>query len=88
MRRIFWTLVGLGAGAAIGVAVARWAGRTKERYAPPALARQAGSRMQELGERLRDALDEGRREMIRREAELRVEMGLEQEEEAASPRDG
>lgn len=76
MRRVFWGLVGIGIGAAVGIAVVRWAGRTKERYSPPNLARGAGSYAMGLGERLRSAIEAGREEMIVREAELREELGL------------
>lgn len=78
MRRVFWGLVGIGIGAVVGVAVVRWAGRTKERYSPPNLAREAGSYATGLGERLRAAIEVGRQEMIVREAEIREELGLPQ----------
>ena len=76
MRRVFWGLVGIGIGAAVGVAVVRWAGRTKERYSPPNIAREAGTKAGEIGERLRRAIEAGRAEMIVKEAELREELGL------------
>ena len=76
MRRIFWVTVGLGAGAVIGLAVARWAGQTKAKYAPPNLARGAGGKLDQLRARLQDALAEGAEEMALREAELRQELGL------------
>ena len=78
MRRVFWGLVGIGIGAAVGIAVVRWAGRTKERYSPPNLAREAGAAAANLGERLREAVEVGRREMVVREAEIREELGLTQ----------
>jgi uncharacterized membrane protein YccC len=78
VRRVFWGLVGIGIGAAVGVAVVRWAGRTKERYSPPNLAREAGAAAASLGERLRDAIEVGRQEMVVREAEIREELGLSQ----------
>jgi hypothetical protein len=73
---VFWGLVGIGIGAAVGIAVVRWAGKTKERYSPPNLAREAGSKAGELMGRLRQAMDAGRAEMIVREAEIREELGL------------
>lgn len=76
MKRIFWGLVGLGAGVVVGVAIVRWANRTKERYAPPTLAREAGAAAAGFFERLRDAVDVGREEMIRAEGEIRAEIGL------------
>lgn len=78
MRRIFWGLVGIGIGVTVGVAAVRWAGRTKERYSPPNLAREAGSWASSLGERFASAIDAGRQEMIVREAEIREELGLPQ----------
>lgn len=78
MRRVFWGLVGIGIGAAVGIAVVRWAGKTKERYSPPNLARGAGAAAAGLGERLRAAVEVGRQEMIVREAEIREELGLSQ----------
>jgi hypothetical protein len=78
VKRVFWGLVGIGIGAAVGIAVVRWAGRTKERYSPPNLAREAGSYAAGLGERLRRAIDAGREEMIMKEAEIREELDLPQ----------
>jgi hypothetical protein len=78
VRRVFWGLVGIGIGAAVGVAVVRWAGRTKERYSPPNLAREAGAAAAGLGQRLRAAVEAGRQEMVVREAEIREELGLPQ----------
>lgn len=76
MRRIFWTMVGVGIGAAAGVAVVRWAGRTKQRYSPPEVARRAGRRGSAFADRLRDAVEAGREAMLEREAELRAELKL------------
>jgi hypothetical protein len=78
VRRVFWGLVGIGIGAAVGVAVVRWAGKTKERYSPPNLAREAGAAAAGLGQRFRAAVEAGRQEMIVREAEIREELGLPQ----------
>ena len=78
MRRVFWGLVGIGIGAAVGVAVVRWAGKTKERYSPPNIAREAGAKAGDVLDRLRRAVEAGRAEMIVREAEIREELGLPQ----------
>jgi hypothetical protein len=78
VRRVFWGLVGVGIGAAVGIAVVRWAGKTKERYSPPNLAREAGAVAAGLGDRLRAAIEAGRQEMVVREAEIREELGLPQ----------
>ena len=76
MRKIFWGIVGLGAGAVLGIAVVRWAGKTKQRYAPPNLAREAGAAAAGFFDRVRDAVEAGRDEMQRAEAEIRAELGL------------
>ena len=76
MRRVFWGLVGIGIGAAVGVAVVRWAGKTKERYSPPNLAREAGAVAANFGDRLRRAIEAEREEIVVREAEIREELGL------------
>jgi len=56
--------------------VVRWAGKTKERYSPPNLARGAGAVAANFGDRLRRAIEAGREEMVVREAEIREELGL------------
>ncbi len=76
MRRVFWGVVGIGAGIVIGAAVVRWANRTKARYSPPNLAREAGDKLGDLGSRLREAIQAGREEMTAREMEIREELGL------------
>ncbi|MGH2830609.1 MAG: hypothetical protein ACRDJM_09010 [Actinomycetota bacterium] len=78
MRRAFWALVGVGAGVAVGVAAVRAVNRTKQKYSPSNIAHQAGARGGVLAERVRLALDEGRRAMAEREAELRAELKLDQ----------
>jgi hypothetical protein len=78
VKRIFWGLVGIGIGVTVGVAVVRWTSRTKQRYSPPNIAREAGSFAASVGERLRRAVDAGREEMIVKEAEIREELGLSQ----------
>jgi hypothetical protein len=76
MKKVFWALVGIGAGAVVGVQVTRWANRTKQRYSPPNLARQAGSKFEDFAARLKGAVAEGVQEMTRAEAEIRAELGL------------
>lgn len=76
MRRLFWGLVGVGLGVVVGAQVVRWAGRTKQRYSPPNLAREAGGKLERLGARLRDAVEAGLEEMTVREAEIRAELNL------------
>lgn len=74
MKRIFWTLFGLGMGAAIGVGVMRWANRAAERLAPQSVGRRALDAARDWRERLADALEEGRAAMAEREDELRAQL--------------
>lgn len=76
MKRVFWLIVGVGAGAVIGTQIVRSARAARERYAPASVAKRAGSASVGFAAKLRDAFDEGRAEMALREAELRAEIGL------------
>jgi len=67
-------LVGLGAGAAIGVQTVRWASRTAEQLAPQSVAKRALAAAGDWRERLTDAYEEGRAAMHEREAELRAQL--------------
>jgi hypothetical protein len=72
VKRVFWGLVGVGLGAAVGVAMTRWARRTADQLAPQSVLHRAVSGAQELRLRLAEAIDEGRIAMAEREAELRA----------------
>ena len=74
MRRVFWGLVGLGMGAAIGVGVRRWASRTAGRLAPRSLAGELFQATADWRERLSAALEQGQAAMAEREAELRAQL--------------
>ena len=74
MKRIFWGLVGLGMGAAIGIGMMRWASRTADRLAPRSLAEELLQTATEWRERLAGALAEGQAAMAEREAELRAQL--------------
>ena len=76
MKRVFWLVVGVGAGAVVGAQVVRSAREARERYAPTSMARRAGAATVTWKDRLREAYEEGRAEMMLREAELRAEIGL------------
>ena len=76
MRRVFWALVGLGAGVVVGAQVVRGINRTKQRYSPPNLAREAGGKLAGWKDRLRGAIEVGTQEMVEREAEIRADLGL------------
>jgi hypothetical protein len=75
MKRIFTALVGLGAGVALGVWAVRKVEQTGQRLRPDALAASAGVRASSFGERLRDAVEEGRAAAAAKEAELRANYG-------------
>jgi hypothetical protein len=74
MRRLFWTAVGVGAGAAMGVGAMRWASRTADRLAPSSLAERAFEAAGGWRERLAEAFEEGQAAMAEREAELRARL--------------
>jgi hypothetical protein len=76
MRRLFWGVVGIGLGAVVGAQVVRWTNKTKAKYSPPNLARQAGGKLDQWKARAREAVEEGLTEMVEREAEIRAELGL------------
>jgi hypothetical protein len=74
MKRAFWTLFGLGMGAAIGIGLVRWAGRTADRLTPQSMGQRALSAAREWRVRFSEALEEGRAAMAEREAELRAQL--------------
>jgi len=74
MRRVFWGLVGLGMGAAVGVGVMRWASRTADRLAPRSLAEELFQTAADWRERLSVVLEQGQTAMAEREAELRAQL--------------
>jgi hypothetical protein len=74
VRRLFWALVGVGAGAVIGVSAVRWASRTAERLAPASLAERAWQAAGDWRVRLAEAFEEGQAAMAEREAELRARL--------------
>jgi hypothetical protein len=74
MKRVFWTLLGLGMGAAIGIGVVRWASRTAERLTPQSMGQRFVAAARDWRERLAEALEEGRAAMAEREAELRAQL--------------
>jgi hypothetical protein len=78
MRRPVWLALGVG----VGVGGTLWAEQkvrrvvrqTAERLTPEHAARQARQRVSGLGERFKTAVEEGRDERSRREAELWAEL--------------
>jgi len=72
MRRLFFAVVGLGAGLALGVWAVRKVDATTRRLRPEALAASAGARAGSLGDRLRAAVASGQAAAAAKEAELRT----------------
>jgi hypothetical protein len=69
--RMFFAVVGLGAGVAVGVWAIRKLERTSQQLAPDALVARAGERASGLGARLAEAVEAGRQAAGSKEAELR-----------------
>ncbi|QBI21496.1 hypothetical protein ER308_19260 [Egibacter rhizosphaerae] len=72
IRRPFYALLGLGAGITLGVYAIRKFDEAQRKLAPEELGRSAAARAGTFGDRLRDALAEGRSVAASREAELRA----------------
>ena len=75
-RRMFFAMVGLGAGVTLGAVAVRSVERTRQKLTPEALAATAGKRASGLRDRLAAAVAKGREAMAGREAELRAEHGV------------
>ncbi|HSJ46243.1 MAG TPA: hypothetical protein VK923_16325 [Euzebyales bacterium] len=71
--RMFFAVVGLGAGVAVGMWAIRKVERAGQRLTPDALVSRAGERASGFGARLAEAIDVGRRAAEQREAELRTQ---------------
>lgn len=72
LKRVFYTGLGLGAGAVAGVYVVRKIEATQRKLTPEHLAAKAGASAGTLGGRVRSAVAEGRAAAAAREAELRT----------------
>jgi hypothetical protein len=70
---MFFAVVGLGAGVALGVWTIRKIERAGEQLAPDALVSRAGERASDLGTRVSEAVAVGRAAAEAREAELRAQ---------------
>ncbi len=64
--------VGIGAGAAAAILVSRWVRRQRQAMSPRNIASQASSAARDLGSLIRASLEEGRKAMAAREAEIRA----------------
>ena len=74
MRRLFWTTLGLGAGVTAAVLTSRWMRKQSERMAPANVGRQLGDTARDIGQLLQEALEEWRRGMAEKEAEIRAQL--------------
>jgi hypothetical protein len=70
-RRVFWLAMGLGAGAASAVLASRWLKRQTERMAPANVAKSAQTGLLELGKRVAESIEDGRRFAAQRERQIR-----------------
>jgi len=73
MRRIFWLALGLGAGATSAFLAARWM-RRQAQAIPANLARQASQGVQDLGALAAQTVEDFRRGMAEKEADLRASL--------------
>lgn len=71
MRRIFWLAMGLGAGVSAAILLSRWMRRQQQRFSPGNLGSQIAEGARDIGQLLREALDEARAEAARTEDEIR-----------------
>jgi hypothetical protein len=74
VRRLFWTALGLGAGVTAAVLTSRWMRRQTERMAPANVGRQLGDTARDVGQLLQEALEEWRKGMAEKEAEIRAQL--------------
>ncbi len=72
MRRSFWVAFGMGLGAATAILGTRWTRRQVEKAKPKAIAREAKGGILDLTKLVAASIDEGKRAMDEREAELRA----------------
>jgi len=71
VKRFFWLLFGLGAGAAVGVGATRWARRQAQKVAPATLAREAKGGLLDLSKLVAESIEEGKRAMADAEQQAR-----------------
>jgi hypothetical protein len=71
-KRMFFAMVGLGAGVTLGIWVVRKADEAQRRMTPAHLASSASMRAGSLRERIDLALAQGRQAALDKEAELRA----------------
>jgi hypothetical protein len=76
MRRIFWTALGVGLGAASGIAVSRKIRKAQDALTPSSMAGALAGAVSNLGDAIRDFADDVRDGMADREEELNEALGL------------
>jgi hypothetical protein len=74
LKRLFWTALGLGAGVTAAMLTSRWMRKQSERMAPANVGRQLGDTARDVGQLVREALDEWRTGMAEKEAEIRAQL--------------
>lgn len=75
-KRVFFAMLGLGAGVALGGYAVRKVEHAQRRLAPDALVAAAGRKASSLRERAAQAIEAGRAAAAEREAELRTTYGV------------
>jgi hypothetical protein len=78
VKRGFWIALGLGAGATGAIIASRWTRKQAQRIAPQTLAREAKGGVMDLSKLVAESIQEGKRAMDEREAELRRGAGLDE----------
>lgn len=76
MKRGFWAALGLGAGATGAILASRWTRKQARRVAPQTIAREARGGLMDFGKLVGASIEEGKRAMREREAELRSAHGI------------
>ncbi len=71
-KRLFFAMIGLGAGVTLGAVAVRKAEQARQKMTPAHLASAAGARAGGLRERMELALAAGREASLAKEAELRA----------------
>jgi hypothetical protein len=85
VKRGFWVALGLGAGATGAIVASRWTRKQARRVAPQTLAREAKGGLMDLSKLVAESIQEGKRAMDDREAELRREAGLDEAKSSDAP---
>jgi len=70
-KRLFWLVVGLGAGIASALMAGRFMKKQTQKMAPSNVAKVAGNSFLELGKRVSASIEEGRQASAEREREVR-----------------